>query len=702
MDANLDNIAKELYGKIQTRFQNIEIGDENGEILSKKSDIPKARFFEFEYEENNAPLGTVVIILDPDDGIIIQAGSDLVNDSNGRAHKGAYKFIRSFKNFARDRLLKFKMQRLNKSQLDKRDYQYFSQRKEDFIMENKMYGTSRISYQDLGEATLIIKHHQPVNLELPAGRTMHVESIYIENAQGERFRFPSKHINGARALAEHIKAGGNPYDSIGSYIIGLSEELGQLRKFKNYVGRQEQISEAMGDITSKVMERIEEVKKEILHLQRPSYYQEFAESFQERESKEIPEDIMNDWVDRLTIRTFNEELKSVFPYIYNLIGEDGLPVKELTVDDLLDEESSEEKDEYCDACDRVSSKCICDDKVDESFPEIQNYESFLESLVNEDNGLFSQDPAIQSDAIDKFKKIMQTEVIPGNNGLTAEGNFKGIIDDPSFIEMLGNAPDNVDVRSAIGAWIMDNKERFPNPAILDQLGLDQIGTDEKEQAGAEAPPEEATASPIPTDAEMPTAEQPVPGAEQEQPVAEDDMPDDHPHKFSPVEESSLIKALRKAHAAGATLETKLDFGYGVKTIQQIIDESGCDAGQLGWSKYDSGYDELKKFAEGFWNKEDKCFPRGGQWVKIHIKKAFDDGEFPNADERDLDAILRDIDHADPSQEVNGGDDELGHIIKLSNVQPHHHSHDMPAKDSEHNHEKIDFSMKDLMQKIMGL
>ena len=272
MDANLDNIAKELYGKIQTRFQNIEIGDEIGEILSKKSDIPKARFFEFEYRENDVPLGTVVIILDQDDGIIIQAGSDLVNDENGRAHKGAYKFIRSFKNFARDRLLKFKMQRLNKSQMDKRDYQYFSQRKEDFIMENKLYGTSRMSYQDLGEATLIIKHSQPVNLELPAGRTLHVESIYIENAQGERFRFPSKHINGARALAEHIKAGGNPYDSIGSYIIGLSEELGQLRKFKNYVGRHDQISEAMGDITSKVMERIEQVKKEILHLQRPTYY----------------------------------------------------------------------------------------------------------------------------------------------------------------------------------------------------------------------------------------------------------------------------------------------------------------------------------------------------------------------------------------------------------------------------------------------
>jgi hypothetical protein len=54
MDANLDKIAKDLYGKIQTRFRNIKIGDENAEVLSKKEDIPRARFFEFEYEEGDA------------------------------------------------------------------------------------------------------------------------------------------------------------------------------------------------------------------------------------------------------------------------------------------------------------------------------------------------------------------------------------------------------------------------------------------------------------------------------------------------------------------------------------------------------------------------------------------------------------------------------------------------------------------------
>jgi hypothetical protein len=253
MNTNLDKIALDLYGKIQTRFPDIKIGDENAEVLSKKSDIPNARFFEFEYEEHGELLGTVAITLDEDDGIVVQISGNLA-DSN---HHGAFKFIRSFRQFAKDRLLKFDVQNIGKDNLDKRDYHFRAKPKElemEPMMESKMYGTVRMSYQDLGEARIIIKHSQPINLELAAGRTMHIESIYVENSQGERFKYPFKHLGGARALAEHLTHGGIPYDAIGKHITGLSEELAQLRKFKGYVSRNEALSEAMGDITDKVFE----------------------------------------------------------------------------------------------------------------------------------------------------------------------------------------------------------------------------------------------------------------------------------------------------------------------------------------------------------------------------------------------------------------------------------------------------------------
>jgi hypothetical protein len=260
MDINLDNIALELYGKLQTRFPNVEIGDETGDVLEKKEDIPKARFFEFPYQRDGVTLGTITITLDEDDGLIVQIGGDLVDHKRPSVSK----FIRSLGAFANKRMLHVKVINLEKSNLDKRDYQFQAKRKEPEpmlpMMESKFYGTSKISYQDLGEARIVIKHSQAVNPEVAAGRTMHIESIYVENAEGERFKYPYKHLNGARALAEHLKHGGNPYDGIGKYITGLSEEMASLRKFKGFVSRNEAIAESMGDITNSLQNHSKNLK----------------------------------------------------------------------------------------------------------------------------------------------------------------------------------------------------------------------------------------------------------------------------------------------------------------------------------------------------------------------------------------------------------------------------------------------------------
>ena len=89
MEPNLDQVAKELYGKIQTRFPDIKIADEKAQVLSKKEDIKKARFFEFEYKESGEPLGTIAISLDAEDGIVIQISGDLTDDKEETTHHGA-------------------------------------------------------------------------------------------------------------------------------------------------------------------------------------------------------------------------------------------------------------------------------------------------------------------------------------------------------------------------------------------------------------------------------------------------------------------------------------------------------------------------------------------------------------------------------------------------------------------------------------
>ena len=684
MDANLDTIAKDLYGKIQTRFPDIRIGDEEANVLSKKQDIPKARFFEFEYKEDGDEIGTISVTLDADEGVVLEVSGDIVS----KKHPGAFKFIRSFRQFAKDRLLNYDVKRMGKSNLDKRDYAFRSKVKDDMIMENKLFGTSKMSYQDLGEARLIIKHSQQINPELAAGRTMHIENIYIENAMGERFRYPVKHLNGARALAEHIKAGGHPYDGIGQHITSLSEELASLRKFKNYVGRQEQLSEAMGDITSKVMERIDSIKKEIHSLQRPTYYQQFAESFVEHEEQMIPEAVMDDWIDRLTIRTFNEELKGVFPYIYKLVDESELPVRELTADDLLAEDDKEDvapwyKDKAEQDADKSKSpfkkkhnpnrtgsdtaKALAQKGIPkkEGFDPEQAFENFMNNILPEDGaaiaalgGIF--DPQQRPGAVAELNNIFKTELKGGPDGMNLN-KVKELIPDPEFSSMLDHlsGTGDLDLRSGIEVILNQMSEHNKDLADLIQAGDLQFsspggsdmpvgGQDMPEpEAGTEAPP-----------AEAPPAEAP--------PVAES------------MGMGKLKAKLIKAVECGAGPDTELDFGSRKMSLMSALQECGIDPSSIGMKPRSSGGDgvqEILKSISGFWNRDatitEGNFTKGGTWTKQHVVSNFKNGEYKHATKEDVSRVLAMIEKMDPSSDAGG----LNRMKQMAGLPHQAHSMD---------------------------
>jgi hypothetical protein len=101
------------------------------------------------------------------------------------------------------------------------------------------------------------------------------------------------------------------------------------------------IGEAFGDITDRVLERIDQIKVELQAIQRQQHYEQFRNDFQPQQQTAVPDDMANQWVDALTVKSFNEELKSTFPYIYRLIGEKS----ELGYEDLIDEESDEEDED---------------------------------------------------------------------------------------------------------------------------------------------------------------------------------------------------------------------------------------------------------------------------------------------------------------------------------------------------------------------
>jgi len=338
---DLDTIGKDLFDKIRGRFTSVTIGGEDGKVTNEPS---KARFFDFEYSESSRALGNVSIQISEDDGLTIIYSKDIVANEDSVTKDNWFNFLKDMRQFSKKRLLDFDVRDITKSNLTKRDYKFLSKKRfgDDNMNESKLYGTARTSYQKVGEARIMIKHTENVNLEASNPRTKKIGTIYIESAGGERFKYPFKHLSGARAMARHVSEGGNLYDDFGSHIIGLSEEMAKLRKFKSYMGRSAVMAESLSEYVDVVKDRINTVRKTITSLQKPKFYAEAFATYEAPILEDVPADVAENWTDQLTIKQFNEELADVFPYIYKLVSE-ATKAQELGPDDLVREAKADPK-----------------------------------------------------------------------------------------------------------------------------------------------------------------------------------------------------------------------------------------------------------------------------------------------------------------------------------------------------------------------
>ena len=648
MDKNLSPIATELFGKIRTQFPKIQLGDANSTVTDRPED---ARFFEFDFIKKGVSLGTLSISISEDDGMIVMYSNDITDGQPSGVSKQWYNFLRELREFAKQNMMNFSIRDTSKSNLDKRDYQHLAKNNgEGSMTESKLWGTSKTSYQQMGEAKLIVRHTQPVNYAHAAGRTLHIESIHVENSQGERFKYPVKHLNGARALATHVAHGGTPYDGIGQHITGLSEELNKLRMFKGYVDRNSMVSEAMGNIQTKVYERIDQVKKEIRSLQNQSYYQSFAESFVVNEAQEIPEDVVNDWIDRLTIRSFNEELKNVFPYIYKLVGEEVDVVRELTADDMLDEVFNgdketgtthrggkvtktkhgvrHEKTDYDDG-EKVAFRHKDPDSRWKQYATLdpeEQFEAFLNNLVSEESDLFNTDAEGQSASIQSLNKLIAQEFPAGVDGTNAIQSLKGVIDDQEFtdaIKQLGKVNPEMDIREFLKSYLEKHDE---------ENGTDiasKINFDSTTPAPAAAPAPVASAPAAPVTPAAPTA--PAPVAEEKE-----DPPFDGPYKKpgdnkdqygntvkNPARHAArkgMAAAIAKAKKAGATAETMVNFGSGEMSLGEAITKAGMDVEEFFEST--GKQNEVIEFVKSMYDETTGNFPKGETGVLLAVEKQF--------------------------------------------------------------------------------
>jgi hypothetical protein len=172
-------------------------------------------------------------------------------------------------------------------------------------------GSMKTSYQRTEGAKLIIRHNTAVNEEVRGSRSRNISALFIENAQGERFKYPHPHLLAARTMTLHVAEGGTPYDEVGQKIIGLSEERTQLLQVAKYIKGQG-LQEQAGDVQFAVTQRLGEIKS-LLGKYNPTRFMEDVHEADGSNLEALKE--------RLTKNIFDENIGNLLPKLNGYLKE---------------------------------------------------------------------------------------------------------------------------------------------------------------------------------------------------------------------------------------------------------------------------------------------------------------------------------------------------------------------------------------------
>jgi hypothetical protein len=220
--ATENNIASQLNDLLVTQDFHPEMLDKNG----RPCNADDAKTFSFDYiSQSGKNYGTMVIVLGNDNEMQVMYGDNLGRTMEGNDKEDFFDFTQQLHKFATRNFWNYTPQDLSKL----RHVQAGIAAIQEGLFEG-YYGNRKVSYSgEPTEARLMIKHNQTLGEN--DARFRHVESIFIETADQERFKLPFTNLSGARAMLEHVKQGGKPYDVRGNHICEMVTELKVLNRF---------------------------------------------------------------------------------------------------------------------------------------------------------------------------------------------------------------------------------------------------------------------------------------------------------------------------------------------------------------------------------------------------------------------------------------------------------------------------------------
>ena len=332
-----DNIAEELFDKIRSRVANIKLGNQEGTTTINPTE---ARFFEFNFKHRDLPVGAVTISLNEEGKLQVYFPNSMVEDADTSTSDAWYGFLKELSKFSARNMLNYETHNVTKERLDKKDYQFLTQRNQDEVMENKLHGTSNKSFLEQGTAKLIIQHNKTVDETKMGARSRNIKAIYIENSEGERFKFANNYLPGARAMARHVSNEGHTRDDRGVHIVEIMKEMQDLKHFVRSVKRDEYVNEDAQEVIDAATDRYYGLKDTLKSVSSAKGYEDYFENWAPG-VVEVEENDIEDLKQKLTRTVYDDRLTDSLPSVRKAM-EQRKQVKEANMQDLVDFANSDD------------------------------------------------------------------------------------------------------------------------------------------------------------------------------------------------------------------------------------------------------------------------------------------------------------------------------------------------------------------------
>jgi hypothetical protein len=423
---NIESIADELFNKIRSRFDNVTIGDENGKTID---DPQQAKFYNFDYKSRDGVKhGTITLNILDGKSLKATFSKGMALDFTPEQESEWQQFLRNLRQFARRNMLNFDIRDINRSSLTKRDVETTARQQSNYSSANspvvesvQWHGTTRTSIQEFGATRLIVRHSEAVDESKPGARSRKIESMFVETAEGERFRMPYNKLSLGRAMAQHLAHGGKIYDEAGQHIQGIAEEMNNLAFFvRSTRHRQFEDTETTGMVESAI-ERYRGLKSNLGKLGKTRHYQEFAETFIPESNIEDDYDI-DELKERFVKKMFDDRLTTALPYVYRA----------------------------------YQQRQVGEAKYVEQF-------SNWAEQVNEELG--------EAD-LEQLQTIMKEPIKAGRDGQDAIAAISSVTDNEELVDLISQAAqtqgEQADVRKIIDDWFVENYPEYQS--MMPEIG----------------------------------------------------------------------------------------------------------------------------------------------------------------------------------------------------------------------------------------